>query len=129
MAEKAQDVLEGLGVEVQTGYEGLPVLQTASEATLFQARKKAEAEVPTFGQSFSTLSSEEWIIPSLYENLDRMRSYDGQPVELTPDVVKTLTEGVSNKTAVTEILQEVRDCRYAERDGCTRNSSTDTTTP
>jgi len=104
MAENAQDVLEGLGF--RTGYEEAPVLQTATEAELFHAKEKAAAEAPTFGEALTTAAAEEWIIPSLYENMDRFRSYDGEPVELTSDVVKTLTEGVIDKTAVTEILNE-----------------------
>jgi len=104
MAENAQDVLKGLGFK--TGYEEVPVLQTATEADLFQARQEAAAKVPTFGEALGTAISEEWIIPTLYENLDRFRSYEGEPVELTPDIVKTLTDGVIDKTAVTEILQE-----------------------
>jgi hypothetical protein len=104
MAEDSQQVLKDLGFK--TGYEELPSLQTVTEAELFQAREQAAPETKGFLSSLGTAVSEEWIIPSVYENMDRFRSYDGQPVDLTPEITESLTKGLLDKVAVKEVLQE-----------------------
>tara|TARA_B100002019_G_scaffold139326_2_gene120026 strand:+ start:23372 stop:26695 length:3324 start_codon:yes stop_codon:yes gene_type:complete len=104
MAENSQQVLKDLGFK--TGYEELPSLQTVTEAELFQAREEAAPETKGFASSLGTAVQEEWIIPSIYENLDRFRSYDGEPVELTPEITESLSSGLLDKTAIKEVLQE-----------------------
>ena len=104
MAEDSQQVLKDLGFK--TGYEELPSLQTVTEAELFQAREQAAPETKGFVSSLGTAIQEEWIIPSVYENMDRFRSYDGEPVDLTPEITESLTKGLLDKVAVKEVLQE-----------------------
>lgn len=104
MAESSQEVLKSLGFE--TGYERLGAQPTTTEAALFHAQQKASQESKGFFESLPTAAAEEWIAPTIYENLDRFRNYDGQPVTLTPELTKTLTDGLIDKTAVKEVLTE-----------------------
>lgn len=105
MADTAQDILKGLGFE--TGETAYPVTQTVSESTLVNAKREAEKDKPGFLASLPVAASEEWIIPTLANNVDRFRSYEGQPVDkFTPELLTTLTDGLTDYTAIGEVLDE-----------------------
>jgi len=106
MADSAQDILKGLGFE--TGESAYPVTETVSESTLVNAQREAAAKQQGgFLSSLPVAAAEDWIIPSIVENMDRFRSYDGQPVDkFTPELLEQLTGGLTNNDAIGEVLDE-----------------------
>jgi hypothetical protein len=67
------------------------------------------AKSTKFFTSVGNAIQEEWVLPNIYNNFERITSQDGKPIDMfTEDMVNDLVGGLRDRRAVREVLAEAQ---------------------
>lgn len=87
----------------------LPLVTTVDESTILKEQIRQNKQSSTFLQSLGASIQEEWIAPTIVNNWDRITDTDGTPItSFTPELVKELTQGLEDRTAVREVIEKAQ---------------------
>ena len=108
MAKFKNEAFAGLNLEA-VDEDALPLARTVDEAAFTRARVLEDQQSSKFFTSLGNSIQEEWIAPNVYNNFERIVEQDGTPVEtFTEELVRQLTEGLDDRQAVREVLEEAQ---------------------
>jgi len=112
MALKFQDdLLKDLNLEA-VDMDTLPIAATVDEAALTKQQILIDEEKTSKTNFFGSLDKgiqEEWIAGTIVNNWDRITDTGGEPItKFTPELVRQLTEGLEDRNAVREVLQDAQ---------------------
>lgn len=105
------DLLKDLNLEA-VDMDTLPIAATVDEAALTKQQILIDEEKTSDTNFFGSLDKgiqEEWIAGTIVNNWDRITDTGGEPItKFTPELVRQLTEGLEDRNAVREVLQDAQ---------------------
>lgn len=113
MATLENNLLEGLNI-APADVEALPIVTNMDESVFLKQQLLADSQKSKFFTSLGSAIQEEWVLPTVINNIDRITAPAGEPIDkFTPDLVRDLTEGLEDSRAVREVLQDAQVNGYS----------------
>ncbi len=105
------DLLKDLNLEA-VNMDALPIATTVDEAAITKMEIEQNEQVASNTNFFGSLDrslQEEWMAGTIVNNWDRITSASGKPIsKFTPELVKQLTVGLEDRTAVRDVLEDAQ---------------------
>lgn len=105
------DLLKDLNLEA-VNMDALPIATTVDEAAITKMEIEQNEQVASNTNFFGSLDrslQEEWMVGTVVNNWDRITSASGKPIsKFTPELVKQLTVGLEDRTAVRDVLEDAQ---------------------
>ena len=109
MAEFKNDLFKDLNLQ-ELNENTLPIASTVDEATLTKQQMAMDNQKSQFFTSLGNSIQEEWVLPTVINNFDRMTSVPSEPItKFTPELIQELTAGLEDSTAVREVIEEAQN--------------------
>ncbi len=113
MATLENNLLEGLNI-APADVERLPLVTNMDESVFLKQQLLADNQKSKFFTSLGSAIQEEWVLPTVINNMDRITAPAGEPIDkFTPDLVRDLTEGLEDSRAVREVLENAQVSGYS----------------
>ena len=113
MATLENNLLEGLNI-APADVERLPLVTNMDESVFLKQQLLADSQKSKFFTSLGSAIQEEWVLPTVINNMDRITAPAGEPIDkFTPDLVRDLTEGLEDSRAVREVLENAQVSGYS----------------
>lgn len=113
MATLENNLLEGLNI-APADIERLPLVTNMDESVFLKQQLLADSQKSKFFTSLGSAIQEEWVLPTVINNMDRITAPAGEPIDkFTPDLVRDLTEGLEDSRAVREVLENAQVSGYS----------------
>ena len=108
MAEFKNDLFKDLNLQ-ELNENTLPIASTVDEATLTKQQMAMDNQKSQFFTSLGNSIQEEWVLPTVINNFDRITSVPSEPIsKFTPELIRELTEGLEDSTAVREVIEDAQ---------------------
>lgn len=113
MATLENNLLEGLNI-APADVEALPLVTNMDESVFLKQQLLADSQKSKFFTSLGSAIQEEWVLPTVINNIDRITAPSGEPIDkFTPELVRDLTEGLEDSRAVREVLEDAQVNGYS----------------
>lgn len=113
MATLENNLLEGLNI-APADVERLPLVTNMDESVFLKQQLLADSQKSKFFTSLGSAIQEEWVLPTVINNMDRITAPAGEPIDkFTPDLVRDLTEGLEDSRAVREVIEDAQVNGYS----------------